>query len=88
MVNTTNFSVRTKTNTLNLFDEILAKRKLSRSKVIETFMLGYIEAFRNETSARLKLSGNLARYKGIASKITPKLTENDPRARHAITQKN
>lgn len=88
MINTTNFSVRTKTATLNLFDEILAIRKLSRSKVIETFMLGYIEEFHNETQSGLKLSGNLAKYKGIASKITAQMTEKDPRAKHAITQEN
>lgn len=88
MINTTNFSVRTKTATLNLFDEILAKRKLSRSKVIETFMLSYIEDFHNEARSSLKLSGNLAKYRGIASKITSQMIENDPRARHAITQEN
>lgn len=51
-------------------------------------MLGYIKEFHNETQSGLKLSGNLAKYKGIASKITAQMIEKDPRAKHAITQEN
>lgn len=84
MENTANFSVRTRTNTLNQFDSIIKKLGTSRSKVIESFMVQYIDDYRIEHQSALKLSGALSKYRGIAEKLTPDMVVDDPRAKHAM----
>ena len=82
--NTTNFSVRTKTETLSIFDSIVRRQKLSRSSVIESFMVSYIKAHSVNEPDELKVVGELAKYKGIASKLTHEDVTDDPRAKHAL----
>jgi len=84
MENTTNFSVRTQTNTLNQFDSIIKQLRLSRSKVIESFMIQYIDNYRNNRQSNFKLAGELSKYRGVASKLTSDMVKDDPRAKHAL----
>jgi len=84
---TTNFSVRTKMKTLKMFDSIISRQNLTRNRVIEDFMLRYIENNREETPNRYCLKGDLAKYKGVAAKIAKEDVLNDPRAKHALGYK-
>jgi len=88
METTTNFSIRTKKNTLKMFDSIIARQNLTRNRVIEDFMLRYIEKNQDETSKQYILKGDLAKYKGIAAGIAKEDVLNDPRAKHAMGNKN
>jgi len=87
METTTNFSVRTKKDTLKIFDSLVAGKNLTRNRVIEDLMIGYIEKNRNKIENRYILKGDLARYKGIAAKITGEDVMDDPRAKHALGYK-
>jgi len=87
METTTNFSVRTQKKTLKVFDEIVSRQKLTRNRVIEDFMLRYIENNQEETQKRYCLKGDLAKYKGIAAKIAKDDVLDDPRAKRALGYK-
>jgi len=87
METTTNFSIRTKKNTLKLFDSILSRQNLTRNRVIEDFMIRYIEKNQDEIQKRYILKGDLAKYKGIAAKIAKEDVLDDPRAKHALGYK-
>jgi len=84
METTTNFSVRTKKNTLKMFDSIISRQNLTRNRVIEDFMIRYIENNQDEAQKRHSLKGDLAKCKGIAANITKEDVSNDPRAKHAL----
>lgn len=79
------FSVRTKTEYLDEFDEILAIQNVSRSSVIEEFMLSYIKTFRGKsTTPVLKLSSPLSKYKGTVRHITKQEVKDEPRLKHLL----
>lgn len=50
-------------------------------------MLRYIEKHQDEPQKRYELKGDLAKYKGFASKIAMEDVLDDPRAKHALGYK-
>jgi len=82
-----NFSIRTKKNTLKEFDSIIARQNLTRNRVIEDFIIKYIESNKVEIQKRYTLKGDLAKYKGVAAKIAKEDVLDDPRAKHALGYK-
>lgn len=79
------FSVRTKAKYLDEFDKILTIQNMSRSSVIEKFILSYIDGFKKDsTIPTLKLSSPLSKYKGTVRHITKQEVEDDPRLKHLL----
>lgn len=79
------FSVRTKSEYLELFDKILAMQNASRSSVIEKFILSYINDFQKKSATpELKLSSPLSKYKGTVRQINKQEVEDDPRLKHIL----
>lgn len=85
MPTTKNFSIRTRTDHLAEFDRVLSIQKLSRSSVIEDFMVSYVQAFdEKNTPSSLRLTSSLAKFRGKGRLVEEQEVADDPRARHIL----
>lgn len=80
-----NFSIRTRTDSLENFDSVIAIQKLSRSSVIEKLMNEYVQEFHQRNAGTsLKLTSSIARFKGKGRLVTEAEVADDPRAKHIL----
>lgn len=85
MPSTKNFSIRTRTDYLAEFDRVLSIQNLSRSSVIEDFMVSYVQAFdKKNASSSLKLTSSLAKFRGKGRLVKEEEVADDPRAKHIL----